>query len=128
MSRIDIIANRVASTLVASVSVGGETTLIRDAKNKNFEFKAGERVKIVEYGKEYPYTVRVQSLDGTKRISFLVSNAWQKLHGFPKPPSMATIERWSNDGVAKSIDGHRVELDGYSPDGAPSWGLVMGIV
>ena len=29
-----------------------------------------------------------------------------------KPPSIATMERWANDGVAKATDGCKVEPDG----------------
>lgn len=127
MNRFDLIASRVAATKLASASVGSTTTLLKDAKNKHGEFKAGEKLKIVEYGKEYPWVVRAETSDG-RRVSFLIEGAWRKLQGFPKPPSMGTIQRWSEDGATKSIDGHRVELDGYSPDGAPSWALVIGII
>ncbi len=50
------------------------------------------------------------------------------LSGFTKPPSMNTLEKWSNDGVAKSVTGARVEPDGYGPDGSPSWLLVLGFI
>lgn len=50
------------------------------------------------------------------------------LAGFTKPPSESTLQKWSEDGVAKSITGHRVEMDGIGPDGAPSWALVAGII
>lgn len=45
-----------------------------------------------------------------------------------KAPSIRTLEKWSNDGVAKSIGGKRVELDGHDENGLPSWMLVMGII
>jgi hypothetical protein len=50
------------------------------------------------------------------------------LSGFTKPPSLKTMEKWSNDGVAKSVTGHRVEPDGFGPDGSPSWMLALGII
>ena len=127
MNRFEMMASRVATMVLAGTSVGSEVKLLRDAKNKNGEFKAGESLKITGYNDKYPYIVKTETSDGRK-ISFLLSGAWQKLHGFPKPPSMNTLEKWSEEGVAKSVDGHRVEPDGYSPDGSPSWMLVMGLI
>lgn len=43
-----------------------------------------------------------------------------------KQPSIATIERWSMDGVAKATDGCKVEPDGTCEHGAPSWLLKLG--
>jgi hypothetical protein len=45
-----------------------------------------------------------------------------------KHPSMAALEKYSNDGVAKSILGNRVEPDGYDDQGSPSWLLAIGII
>jgi hypothetical protein len=45
-----------------------------------------------------------------------------------KAPSLKTMEKWSNDGVAKSMLGQVVEPDGYDSEGSPSWMLVAGII
>lgn len=45
-----------------------------------------------------------------------------------KAPSMATLEKWNQDGICKTPTGHRVEPDGHGPDGSPSWMLVFGII
>ena len=45
-----------------------------------------------------------------------------------KPPSIATMERWMMDGVAKATDGCPVEPDGHCPHGKPSWLLKMGVI
>ena len=45
-----------------------------------------------------------------------------------KRPSIASLEKWSNDGVCKSMLGKRVEPDGYDDEGSPSWLLVMGMI
>lgn len=42
------------------------------------------------------------------------------------PPSMATMERWVSDGVAKATDGCRVEPDGNCQHGHESWIRVLG--
>lgn len=43
-----------------------------------------------------------------------------------KQPSLQTLERWSCDGVAKALDGCRVEPDGHCQHGFPSWILYLG--
>lgn len=45
-----------------------------------------------------------------------------------KPPSIATMQRWMNDGVAKATDGCDVEPDGHCEHGKPSWLLEMGLI
>ena len=115
-----------ASEKVAT-SIGSDIELLRDAKNKNGEFKTGERLKITGYSNKYPWTVRTETADGRK-ISFLVEGAWKNLRGFPKPPSMNTVEKWHENGISRSIDGQKVEPDGFSPNGAPSWCLVLGLI
>ena len=47
--------------------------------------------------------------------------------GSLKPrPSIATMERWLEAGVAKATDGCRVEPDGTCPHGKRSWLVVLG--
>jgi len=45
-----------------------------------------------------------------------------------KAPSIKTMQNWSDQGIAKSVLGNRVEPDGFDPEGSPSWMLVMGII
>ena len=45
-----------------------------------------------------------------------------------REPSVKTMERWMNDGVAKATDGCRVEPDGTCPHGQPSWLLKLGLI
>ena len=47
---------------------------------------------------------------------------------FFAPPSVKTMEKWSDTGIAKSVTGKKVEVDGYGPDGSPSWMVAMGMV
>jgi len=42
------------------------------------------------------------------------------------PPSIATMEKWVSNGVAKAVDGCRVEPDGICPHGYDSWISVLG--
>jgi hypothetical protein len=45
-----------------------------------------------------------------------------------KVPSLSTMEKWSDDGIARSVQGQKVEPDGFDGDGFPSWMLVVGII
>lgn len=45
-----------------------------------------------------------------------------------KVPALATLERWSSDGVARATDGCRVEPDGRCEHGHQSWMLRLGII
>lgn len=45
-----------------------------------------------------------------------------------KVPSLKTMEKWSDDGIAKSVLGHKVEPDGFDHEGSPSWLIVMGLI
>jgi len=49
-------------------------------------------------------------------------------NGFKKVPSIKALEKMSNDAIVTTPTGHRVEPDGYGPDGLPSWLLVMGVI
>ena len=102
--------------------------ITRDIKTKaGAEFKLYEEVKVVEYTGEFPYRVKLEGAGG-KKLSVPLSVAWKILKGFSKPPSLGTMNRWSMDGVAKAVDGSRVEPDGFASSGAPSWLLVMGVI
>jgi hypothetical protein len=45
-----------------------------------------------------------------------------------KAPSIETMVRWMDNGVAKATDGCRVEPDGHCPHGKPSWLIVLGYI
>lgn len=47
---------------------------------------------------------------------------------FRKMPSIGQLEKMSNDGVCTTVTGHRVEPDGFGPDGSASWLLVAGVI
>lgn len=103
-------------------------TLLKDVRTKKgMEFSKGERLKLVKYGSKYPYGVKFQDESGNQ-IVLIAETAHKKLKGFPKPPSFNTMEKWISDGVAMSIDGKRVEPDGFSSSGSPSWLLALGLI
>ena len=101
--------------------------LIKDVKTKNNQFQRGTKFRVVKYNDRYPYLVILESDQGLK-LSVTPEGGSKLLRGFPKPPSMSQMERWMENGVANSIDGKRVEPDGISPSGAPSWLLALGLI
>ena len=45
-----------------------------------------------------------------------------------KAPSVATMERWMMNGMAKATDGCNVEPDGTCAHGRPSWLIKLGLI
>jgi hypothetical protein len=66
--------------------------------------------------------------DAGNVMSVRTMNLYNYVSGVTKPPSMGTLERWTSDGVAKTVTGERVEPDGHGSDGAPSWLLALGYI
>ncbi len=101
---------------------------------KEIKLKSLESIPVGESG-----TVRFeQSLSGNtlllffspslkREIKLKSRNMANNFKGF-KEPSMKTLERWSDEGIAESILGERVDPDGYDSYGSPSWLLVFGII
>jgi hypothetical protein len=69
-----------------------------------------------------PNYVSLNTDDGRR----IVTSHLEQL-GFKKP-SLAKLEHYSCDGVAKSVFGSPVEPDGWSHDGSPSWFLALGLI
>lgn len=45
-----------------------------------------------------------------------------------KQPTNASLEKWVDDCIAKSVSGKKVETDGWASDGSPSWLLALGLI
>lgn len=45
-----------------------------------------------------------------------------------KTPSLNSLDKWTNDGICKSVFGATVEPDGHGAYGEPSWLLAMGLI
>ena len=65
---------------------------------------------------------------GDRLLRIRLADAHKSVTGINKMPGLKTLEKYSNDSVAKTPTGHRTEPDGYGPDGSPSWLLVMGLI
>ena len=121
---IEAIATKVASMVLTAASKN--TTMARALHNKGgAEFKTGERVT-VSWEEDVPFKTIIESVEEPgKRLKIPTKIVSAVLHGYPKAPSINTMEKWLDDGVAKSILGKRVETDGYDSDGSPSWLLAL---
>lgn len=92
---------------------------------KGITILSGEKVEVTfnvrnREGKLLPEYIRLTTEDGRSVITGRFS-----VVGIEKP-SHLKLTKWSFDGVAKSVFGSNVELDGWSYDGSPSWMLVLG--
>jgi len=78
-------------------------------------------------GVEQPSLTRVTDKSGNT-IAVSTSRLSQVVRGVGKEPSAKMLEKWSDDGIAKSVLGAKVELDGWDDEGSPSWALAMGLI
>ena len=108
--------------------VGGKkVTTIRDINHKksgkvipagtSFEMKFSTTEPMVGYVEYEGHWMRTQ-----------LQLSHKSFRGIGKPPSMKQLQNMDSAGIAKSVTGKRVDLDGHGPDGAPSWLLAMGLI
>jgi hypothetical protein len=62
------------------------------------------------------HNVRVESSNPQRRSKEL------------KQPTVATMYRWMDTGIAKATDGCKTDLDGHCKHDKASWLLVLGVV
>lgn len=55
-------------------------------------------------------------------------NAKEKSRKIIKEPTIRTMMKWCDDGIARATDGCKVEPDGVCPHGCRSWLLVKGLI
>jgi len=57
-----------------------------------------------------------------------IRDASEIVTGIAKPPGISALQRMSDNSIATTPTGKRVEPDGWASDGSPSWLLVMGMI
>ena len=107
------------------------TTKDREWKDKQsgivvFSITAGSRVHVDFSPRTFAGKMWVTYNGETKMSRCVTAANWLK--GFRKPPTIKTLQKYSWDGIAKTVTGCKTEPDGYGPDGSPSWMLVVGII
>ena len=103
--------------------------MIKGKLIKNITLKSGD---IYEKGidAEVHFDLKIPSrcslVISGKQISARSSVALQLIG--KNSPTINTMEKWTENGVAKSVSGQTVEPDGWDSKGNPSWLLVLGYI
>ena len=98
----------------------------KQTQQKTLTIPTGTKVHIWFSPKVHPQYLFIQSGDEVK-----ISKArfgFDKFSKITKCPSTTTLQKYSWNGISKSVVGEKVEADGYGPTGAPSWELVLGVI
>lgn len=72
-------------------------------------------------------TIFLIIIDG-REIKLKYTSAAAYLNKFKPAPSIRSLEKMSNDGIATTPLGARTEQDGHGIYGEPSWFLVLGFM
>jgi hypothetical protein len=91
-----------------------------------FTIPAGSKVHVDFSPKVNSANIFITYKGETKISRTVQGNHWLK--GIAKPPTLNTLEKRMFDGISRSVTGKKVEADGYSYDGSPSWELVLGFI
>jgi hypothetical protein len=97
----------------------------KDTGEISYQLKAGEEVQLY-FSETYPGSIFIMSTDRVCISKCRIASKF--LTKFRKAPTTKTLEKWSYDGVARSVLNNKVEPDGWDHDGSPSWLLVYGII
>lgn len=62
-----------------------------------------------------------------KTVAYLKEKGYKEGKA-PKPPSLAMLKKWCDDGSAETLCGCTVEPDGVCPHGNPSWLIILGLI
>lgn len=124
----------------------------RQAAKKHFKFKKDTKLKngdVIPKGTPATVSYDQRKMESTHQWSAQVHAAYVsssgrdyerepmtisivRLHGvldgYPKPPNLSRLEKMSDNGIATTPSGYRVEPDGFGVDGSPSWLQVLGLI
>lgn len=95
--------------------------IAKDTKLENVHFVNDRFVR-------FDCTQREGALNLKTTTLTLCKNAYKYITGFTKPPSIKTMEKWMDEGIAKTVTGKKTEPDGHGEDGSPSWLSVLGLI
>ena len=85
----------------------------------------GINVTRIEYLADRHSVCKVHLENGQSWIT-QIAKLHAKVAGYPKPPTLQTLEKWCHECYCETPEGERVEPDGYGK--APSWMLILGLV
>jgi hypothetical protein len=119
---------KVGATVTVEASMRGK--LLRDVKLKSgVTIPKGTPVEVKwlpEHDKGYYFAQIVP--EGFDPYKTAIRTLFTVVSGFPKPPTMSTLDNWVRNAKAKTPSGQSTEPDGWGNDGSPSWLLVMGLI
>ena len=114
--------------LVLLHEASGSKKLKKEMKFKDSTTLPSGTEVSVRFDKHNPGVALITAAGAPREYRVRPSSLHKYLAGFTKPPSVSTMAKWGDDGVAKSVGGERVEIDGWDSDGTPSWMLVLSVV
>jgi hypothetical protein len=123
--------NKIALRLIklAREVIAADHKIVKELKLRSGTvIPVGMHCKVEWKNKDASVAIVTIDDDEVQPIKIHTSSLYKYISGFHKTPSMNTLEKWSSDGVAKSVTGQRVEPDGWGVDGAPSWLLAIGVI
>lgn len=96
--------------------------LKKDIKLKDgTTFTKGESVAVTWENSQAIATI------GARTFKISSKSLARTVSGF-RIPSVATLERWSDEGYCLTVTGQKTEPDGHGSDGSPSWLLALGMI
>ena len=101
------------------------TTTLRPVTSAKFGVSVPANQSVEVTCKESHVSIKVNE---TVSLSVSYHRAFLYLKGFRKPPTLAKLEKYTNDSFCSTPTGKRVEPDGHDENGCPSWLLVMGLI
>lgn len=116
-----------------NAALGAARKLKRDVKTKDGRtFTKDSPVDVKFLGNTgngyYVCEITVQGDDDSNRtFKTAIASLPATVSGFTKP-SIATMNKWMSEGIAKTPTGKSTEPDGYADDGSPSWLLALGLI
>ncbi len=116
----------IQGTGVDTITTAERNWIDKETGNVLFTIPAGTHVHVDFSPKRHPDRIFITVGDEVKVSRLTTASNWLK--GFHKAPSIKSLQKQSWDGIVKTPTGHKVEPDGYGPDGCPSWMLVVGII
>lgn len=125
--KIEEFAIKYPNTSAPKFSIAKEDITWRNRETDEITFRIlkGSSVSVRFLSVSYN-SVAIQYGNEVKIIPAM--NAAKKLTGFTKEPSIKTMEKWMDNGIALTVTGKRTEPDGIGEDGSPSWMLVLGLI
>ena len=102
--------------------------LKRDIQLKDGTIVLKNTLVTVEFDPDHPSLAILKIAGQAKPVKVSTINLEAYLPGFKTPPSRATLRAWAARDICQTVTGKTVAVDGWGPDGSPSWLLVLNML